>query len=470
MAGQLVLIHPLVVKPLPEHEAEVRVHLHAAADIALTKGGAVDVNGVAVKPSGCYYSFYGYTLPENAAGFGSSAGADAHWAQGASPAVCSSFVWLCMKKANIALVTTNQFETNADFTPDAIAAGAAAVSNTLDGLCFYPEAERITAGTLLHAQLASQIKNKEGVFASVPIIGDAVANSLADQISNTFAFGNADMAGNSAWQHPGTGNAVSPDDITFWNVPAFGYTEPLQYMEPHTEQYTLSRWTPVTQYGTISGVVTLDGQAVNGAQVWIDGKFANTNASGHYTLSGVAYGNYNIHASATNNAFLYSTAHAITVSAANQTRNIALLTNLRDFRTIEFELFLSCDHDDANPWHEHGVRYIEPTSLTVQVSPWQINGPTSYSYDYYGGGLFNVQYRITVSLASDLSVNVEINTQIWDDGGDVLQKNGAPLLFNVPADQHHAFTTTTEMDGGGWPFSWRNGPAVLVGTVTNSQT
>ena len=92
-------------------------------------------------------------------------------------------------------MTTNKYETNADFSPAAIQAGAAAVGNTLDGLCFYSAQERSDGGKVLHAQLITAIKNAAGV--NVPGITDAVASSLADQLLNVFAFGNSDMAGKS---------------------------------------------------------------------------------------------------------------------------------------------------------------------------------------------------------------------------------------------------------------------------------
>ena len=469
--GRFVQIAPLVVKPLPDNEAIARPQLHAAADIAIGKGATIDANGTALRPAGCYYSFYCYTLPEQSAGFADAADTSAHWAQGASPAVCSSFVWLCMKQANIACVTTSRYETSADFTPAAIAGGAAVGDNTLDGLCFYSQQERQVAGQVLFTQLQSDIQNQEGAFSGIPVLGSAVASSLADQITNTFASGNPDMAGSSAWQAPGTGNAVSPDNILFWNTPCFGYAEPLQYLGPHVEQYTLSRWVAVTQYGTISGTVRVDGQPAAGAYVWVyAGKEIYTDQNGHYTLGGVAYGAYDIHASVTQNGFYFSNTpggQAITLSAPNQQFDIDIANVPADFRTVTMTLYLSCDHGDANPFHTHGVQYEGPSTLSFQLSPWQITASSSYSFDYNGGGYFNVQYRITLSLASDLSVNVEINTQIFDDGSGQLQVTGTPLLFNVAPDgRQHAFTATTEATGTGY----HNGPAVLVATVTNSQT
>jgi hypothetical protein len=468
--GRFVLIHPLVVKPMPENEAVARPQLQAAANVAIGKGATVDSNGVFVKNPGCYYSFYGYTLPEQSAGFAGAADSSAGWAQGASPAVCSSFVWLCMKEAKIACVTTNKYETSADFTPGAIAGGAAAGSNTLDGLFLYSEAERQTAGKVLFAELQSDIENQEGAFADVPILGSDVASSLADQIVNDFAFGNPNMPGSSNWQTPGAGNAVSPDNITFWNVPCFGYAEPLQYLAPHSEEYTISKWVAVTQYGALTGTVTVGGQPASGAYVLLyAGKDAYTDQNGKYTLSNVAYGSYDIRASVTQNGFYFSNGQngkAVAISAPNQNLNIDIPTSPPDFRTVTMTLYLSCDHGDLNPFNTHGVQYEGPTTMSIQLSPFNIDGSTSYSFDYNGGGYFNVQYKISLSLNSEFSVSVEINTQIFDDGGN-LQATGAPLLFNVAPDgNQHAFTTTTETSGTGY----HNGPATLVATVSNRQT
>jgi hypothetical protein len=469
--GRFVLIHPLVVKPSQQNESTARPQLRAAANVALAKGATIDGNGTMVNGPGCYYSFYCYTLPEESAGFADPADSSAHWAQGASPAVCSSFVWLCMKQANIACVTTSKYETAGDFSPSAIAGGAAASTNTLDGLFFYSQAERQAAGQLLFAELKSDIQNQEGAFSGVPIIGSDVAATLASQIVNDFASGNPDMAGSSNWQNPGSANAVSPEDIQFWNPPSFGYQEPLQYLGSHSEQYTISRWAAVTQYGNLTGTVTVDGKPVAGAYVWVyDGKDTYTDQNGNYALTGIAYGTYGIRASVTQDGFYYSNGQSgqpVTISAPDQQLNINIATGPADFRTITMTLYLSCDHGDDNPFNAHGVQYEGPTTLSLQLSPWQINASTSYSFDYNGGGYFNVQYKISLSLASDLSAYIEIYTQIFNDGNGSLQATGTPLEFNVAPDgNQHAFTTSTEASGSGY----HNGPATLVATVTNTQT
>jgi hypothetical protein len=157
---------------------------------------------------------------------------------------------------------------------------------------------------------------------------------------------------------------------------------------------------------------------------------------------------------------------AVKISAPNQQLNIDIPTGPTDFRTVTMTLCLSCDHGDDNPFHTHGVQYEGPSTVSIQLSPFNIDGSTSYSFDYNGGGYFNVQYKISLSLTSDFSVNVEINTQIYDDGGN-LQTTGTPLQFNVvPDGNQHAFTTSTEATGTGY----HNGPAILVATVSNTQT
>ena len=65
---------------------------------------------------------------------------------------------------------------------------------------------------------------------------------------------------------------------------------------------------------------------------------------------------------------------------------------MTDFRTVSMTLYLSCDHGDDNPFNTHGVQYEGPTTMTMNLSPSELTGQTSYSFDYNGGGYSNVQY------------------------------------------------------------------------------
>jgi hypothetical protein len=474
--GKFVLIPPLVVKPLPENEATTRAKLEQAADIALGKGATIDANGSFVKSPGCYYSFYAYTKPEDSAGFANAAGADAHWAQGASGAVCSSFVWLCVKTAGIPCVTTNQFEIATDFRPDAIANGALASGATLDGLFFYPGAERKVSGAFLFERLREMVLEMDPAASladsgTTSNLGDSYADAYATQIANDFAFGDPDRPQTADWQNPGDANAVSPDNILMWNSPYFGCAEPLQYLPAHVEQYTLSRWKAVNQYGDLNGSVTVDGAPAASARVMVGGETVYADQGGHYSLLHLAYGDYDLTASVTENGFYFSNGafgQVATIGASEQTIDVAIQTTSADFRTIQVMLFETCGHWDQNPgFHAQNTQSDGPVSISVNLSPWQLTAQSSYDYSYDNGGYFVVQYAILFSLKSDLSVDIQINTQMFNADNDSGQPNktGDPLYFNVAPDgSQHAFTTTTT-DSTYW---YTNGPAKLTGVVTNT--
>jgi hypothetical protein len=469
---QFVIVPPLVVKPLPDNEAQARPQLRQAAAIALGKGATVDQDGTQTKAAGCYYSFYCFTKPEISAGFTDPAPSDAGWATGHSPAVCASFIWLAMKAAGLALVTNNKYEAESDFSAQAAAEGADVGTQTLDGLEYYSESQRQVAGNVLYQDMVDQVTNAEGAFADVPWAGSGIADAIAAQMCNMFAFGNPNMAGNGAWENPGDANAVSPDNIQFWNPPYFGYAEPLQYLGPHTEEYTVSRWTLVQTYGTISGRVTIAGVPVGGAYVQVyDGMNTTTGNDGSYTLSNVPTGSYDLKAWVTKGGFLYSNGdlgQPISLSGPSLTVNVDFPVAGADFRTISFfGCAVSCDHGDDNPFNAHGIQNQNYPTQSVQLAPNHLTDSCSFFFNYNGGGYFNVLFNATASLASDLSANVEIEAIMHDSGGS---QQGSPqtISFRVPAGFSAPFVITIEVDGplGGY----HNGPCTLMGTVTNART
>ncbi len=469
------LTPPLVVKPLPEHEATARASLRAAADIARSKGAQYDASGNMTQAGGCYYSFFGYTSPQIASGFTDPAPADAGWAAGHSPAVCSSFVWLSLKKQGIPLVTTNQFEAETDFSPLAQSAGALAGPATLDGLEFYPAAERVAAAAALRQMVLNQALDKEMGLGTIPGINDAIAGPIADQLLNMFAFGNPNMVGSSQWQSPGDGNAVSPDNIEFWNPPFFGYQEPLQYLPQHTEQYTVSRWKQVITRGSVHGTVRLDGSPVPNAQVWVfqPNGTTFTGPDGSYTLNNVPIGSYDIKAQAVvsqnglSEEFTNGTGEAITLTAAqaNITKDIDLQPPAVSFRRLDISYSMSCDHGDANPFNTHGVQTTDTMSGSRDVNPGLVTNSFSYTYDYNGGGYFHIDYVFSLALLEDLSAEVTVQGTMKDDGDNSVQFQYAMSPFNIPMGGTWSGWMSMEHDG----FSYHNGPAVLTFSITNNQ-
>jgi hypothetical protein len=470
------LIPPLVVKPLPENEVSERPTLRKAADTARSKGARYDSTGNLVQAGGCYYSFYCYTKPEIAAGFTDAAGADAGWAQGMSPAVCSSFVWLSVKENQIPLVTSNQYEKLSDFSQLAIAGGAQVGAATLDGLIFYPQAERLQGAQALKQMFMNQALSKEGGFGTIPGINEAVAGPLADQLINCFASGDPNKAGSSDWQTPGDGNAVSPDNIIWWNPPYYGYAEPLQYLPKHSEQYTPSAWKKVITRGTITGTVQANGAPVANAHVWVyqPGGDTYTAGDGSFTLPNIPIGSYNLSASAviTQNGIPaeYDNLKGpapVTLSAASPTvtANIVLTGAVQNFRRLDMQYSLSCDHGDANPWNTHGVQTTGTYTSSVDVNPGLYTNSYTYSYDYNGGGYFHIDYLFSVALVADLSLEVSIQATMYNDGDNSVQLQYTVGPLNIPMGGSYSGWMTVEHDGTGY----HNGPATLNFTLTNAQ-
>ncbi len=470
------VIPPLVIKPLPENETNARPQLRNAADIARSKGAQYDSTGKLQTKGGCYYSFYCYTDPQISAGFTDGAPATAGWAQGMSPAVCSSFVWLSLKDAGLPLVTTTQYETLGDFSATAVAGGAEVGADTLDGLIYYPAAERLAAANALYQMFMEQALSQEGGFGTIPGINQAIAGPLANQLLNTFASGNASLQ-STAWQNPGDGNAVSPDNIIFWNPPYYGYAEPLQYLPRHTEQYTVSKWTkkpPTT--GSVTGKVTLNGNPVSDAHVWLymPGGDTYTGADGTYTLSKIPTGPYSLKAEAvvTSNGISVTytngqdgQAVTLTSSTPNVTENISLQGNPIPYRRLDMSYSISCDHGDDNPFNTHGVQTAGPFTRSLDVNPGQVTNSLTYTFDYNGGGYFHINYVFTIALLQDYSIEVSLVGTMYDDNSPPnFQTQYALPPFNVPMGGSWSGWTNMENADG-----YHNGPANFTFSVANNQ-
>ena len=484
--NDFTLVYPMVVKPLPENEATARPGLRHAADLARAKGATVDSNGNLTQKGGCYYCFYGYTKPEISAGFTDPAPASSGWASGLSPAVCSAFVWLSMKAAGINLVGPNAVETVAELTPASVALGAEVGATTLDGLFYYSQSERQTAAQVLNSIIYNEAVQHEGFAQYIPYLGSDIAENIADQILNMFAFNNPNMYGSSEWQNSGDANAVSPDNIPWWNPPFFGYMEHLQYLEPHVEQYTVSKWQTVTVYGTVSGTVTRQdtGAKVAGAHVSLnDSLTAITDGAGHFQISNVPAGSYSLKAWAVvtlgsaqvqiangaNGAAGQGQKITTTPGNPNLTVNVVLQGLPDNYRRLDLQFQWNSDHGDGNPWHNTGVRYEGPNTASIPLGPGSDGagntGTYSYTYDYDGQGLFRCEYDFTASLLEDLSIQVTLTGKMIDDGsGD--EQTEYTINFNVPKDgQNSGWWISLEESGTGY----HNGPAKITGTATNSQ-
>jgi hypothetical protein len=470
------LTPPMVVKPLAQNEAVARPKLRQVADLARTKGAQYDSDGKLTKEqSGCYYSFYCYTNPQISAGFKNPAGADAGWAQGMSGAVCSSFIWLCAKEIGLPLVTTSQYEKLSDFSAGAIQQGAAVDSQTLDGLIFYPEADRLQGAESLRQNVLNAALNQEDGLGSIPGINSTIAGPIADQLLNDFAFNNPNAVGSSQWQNPGVGHAVSPDNIRCWGPPYYGLSENLQYLEPLYEQYTISKWVKVVTWGTITGNVTYNGKVVPNAHVWwnLPSGDTYTDANGNYTLNKVPVGPYLLKAQAVTTVgpttFMHTNGagQLVTLTAANSniTQNLVLQDDPSTFRLLDLTYQISCNHSDGNPFGTHGVQTAGPFYKSAFVDTALPTTGVGYEWNYNSGGYFTIDYSWNFGLLADFSVTCTISGTMKNVGNSnpIDQYEMGP--FTIPIGE----TRSGYLDMNYSQFGYTNGPADLTFSITNNQ-
>jgi len=346
-------------------------------------------------------------------------------------------------------------------------------------LIFYPAAERLQGAQALYQMFMNQALSQEFGLGTIPGINQAIAGPLADQLLNCFASGAANMEGSTAWQTPGDGNAVSPDNIIWWNPPFFGWAEPLQFLPQHTEQYATSAWKKVITRGTIKGTVRAQGAVVPNAHVWVyqPGGDAYTGNDGTYTLNNIPIGSYTLSADAavkTNgvtaelaNGLPNKPGQKVTLTAANSNlvENIELYGLPQNYRRLDITYSISCDHTDLNMFNTHGVQHEGPYTQSLFVNPGNVQASLGFNYDYNGGGYFHVVYTIKIALLLDLSLDLTIAGVMYDDGSSDIQDQYTigPLNIGVGG----TYTGWMGMEHSG--FGYRNGPATFTFTAKNNQ-
>jgi hypothetical protein len=233
-----------------------------------------------------HYRLFCYTDPTIAE---TKAPEEAGWAKDSFPSVCSSFIWFCMKKFGVRLEGPGQVTKDSDLEdiPDKDP-GKAEVDGvvTRDGLYLYREEERRNAGQVVFDAVRdivtkvienklSDIEDYTPILASSEVfdlLSDA-AEDTANQVLNTFASDHSETAykDSEQWKNPGMANAVSPDNILFWDSPEkqglFGYFEPLVYLPAHKGIAEIWSWSKVDGDADLTGIVTYMGEPIAGVRV-----------------------------------------------------------------------------------------------------------------------------------------------------------------------------------------------------------
>lgn len=285
--GAKRMIWPVIVKPCPMYETEaIRDALHRVADAAKELHGHYRLYAYTRADIGLDEAFFGPARHERQQ---TDPNTDCTGSRKpaipivqTAPMVCSTFVWLAVKHANLKAGLTglpqiildgrNHLSTHQISCPDygkehMLRRPGAIDGQTLDGLCFYEASERLTAGKWLHDEymvpaiqkevaeqlpgLAASLGISAGLFqlstilkllemhslsvvaqllgVSVPVLKEIILftsdmpDDVANQVCNAFAsdFCSEDAKDSQAWrENSGTGYTVSPDDtLNSWVAP-----------------------------------------------------------------------------------------------------------------------------------------------------------------------------------------------------------------------------------------------------------
>ncbi len=437
---QMKMIPPLVLKPDPMQETPaVRSALHAIATDARADAGRPGMVGK------YHYRWYCYTDP--AIGQGAPEGSDAGWATGTHPSVCSSYIWLHARSRMAKLESGQPLVTPTDLEPSDVAGGAAVRPVTQEGLYMYAAAERRTAGEWLYNTIYNQAYDKAGWLGN--ILTDA-ADDISNQFLNAFASDDTDGKDSDAWRQTRDADAVSPDDMMWWDGPdrggLYGYVEPAKFRETRVETYTVSRWKKVLSRGDVHGRVFDAGQPVAGAIVQVyEGKTDFTDGAGQYELADVPLGDYQLKASKVIDSVLKAAQVNLSVNAADVTVDLTLQAPPERYRIAQ--LFIDFWGRDEETWADDEIHDPGPEYFELYLGPDKLINTAYRTYRW--GGEMRVEYSITVRLLVNNTIDVEVQG----------------LLYEGTSED------TTDLDGTG-STTFQVGVGATAGatlTITNTQ-
>ncbi|MBE7551550.1 MAG: hypothetical protein HS126_10805 [Anaerolineales bacterium] len=404
------IVPPLVVKPDPLLETPaIRERLHGVATEARAVGARPD------RPGQSHYRLYCYTDPR--IGLTTVAGPEAGWAQDTFPSVCSSFIWMMLKKCGVHLETDTEFVMPQDLETSDLTQGAEVRPGTLDGLYTYAAQERMAAAEWLYNYVYYLAYDQAGWCGN--FLTDA-APQAANEVTNTFVI-DQPFKDWPFWQQSiGPADAVSPDNILLWDSPEakglYGYVEPLQYREPRTVKYKLSRWKKVLTRGEVTGTVRISekvpadeaGKPVAGAFVEVyDGKSTYTDDNGFFTLSEVPAGWYDIKANKVVDGIYYSTRTAIKVAPPVFTVDLKLKPPAETFRLLQiYYEFYGVDEEIF----DNEVTHAGPASNELELGPDRLTNSMPLG-PFKWGGECQAKFGINAALLWDGSI--EVNVQGW---------------------------------------------------------
>ena len=380
----------MIVKPDPLIEtAAIRSKLHDIANFAVQQAGK------------CHYRFFCYTDPT--IGLSSTAPAEAKWAAGTKPTVCSSLIWMAIKDAGLTM--------EGALEPADLDGGAQIALNTPDGLYVYDADERLAAGEVLFNRLHSFIMINMGSFGEA--LTD-VADDISNQVLNTFAtdWSDEDAKDSEQWRETVDANAVSPQNLMFYDGPHYGFSEPLIFRDWRVEEVVVHKWKKVAQTGTIKGVVRFKGDPVQGANVQLSvSQFTASQSDGSFEIKGAPAGPVLLDVQKVqDNMLLTAQVHVDVKANQTVTKNVDLEAPSHLFRRIRIEGFMATtDYEFAAAGYPHCVNDIEGI---IDLDPGTATHKTrtfECACDDAVGKLY-----VTCDLQSDDSVKVSVKLRCYN--------------------------------------------------------
>jgi hypothetical protein len=409
LSDSSTIMPPVVVKPPPFSEtAAVRRTLHRIADEALS------INS--------HYRFYCYTRPELALGPEGVAGPESGWANGTVATQCASFIWLAAQHAGVRVEGPGAITRLTDLEPTDEVHGAHVNADTRDGLYLYTAANRQAAGKWLYQHVFDNVYNKAGfwgqLFTGAP---DDVANQLCNAFASDWTdIGNGGSGDSDAWKSTGDANAVSPDNLMFWDSPngygqgsftsVYGAIEEFFYLPGTYAQVPIYRWKLVPTKGDLTGTVTANAD-VTGANVSLLGSGQQdvvVGSDGRFSFSGVPAGAYTVSAGLDIAGHWNSASAGVTITAGGTTDvAIALQPPPEVLRTVTITVDMDTDWSSV---FAHGDHVWNETK-SAKVHPFWSHG----HLDFGGGDTPHGAVGFDIDLNADLSVTVSWAASEVDD-------------------------------------------------------
>ncbi len=409
LSDSSTIIPPVVVKPPPFSEtADVRHTLHRIAD------EAVKINA--------HYRFYCYTRPEIALGPEGVAGPGSGWANGTIATQCASFIWLAAQHAGVKLEGPGKITKRTDIEPTDEVHGAHVNEDTLDGLYLYSAANRQGAAKWLYQHVFDQVYNQAGfwgqLFTGAP---DDVANQLCNAFASDWTdIGNGGSGDSDAWKSTGDANAISPDNLMFWDSPngygqgsfksVYGAVEELFYLPGTYAQVPIYRWKLVPTRGDLNGTVTANAD-VTGANVSLLGSGQQdvvVGADGRFSFTSVPAGDYTVSAGLNIAGHWNSNSVKVTLTAGGTTNvDIPLQPPPEVLRTVTITVDMDTDWSSVFAHGDH----VWNESKSAKVHPFWSHG----HLDFGGGDTPHGGIGFDIDLNADLSVTVAWAASEIDD-------------------------------------------------------